>query len=93
MRGRYTSGLVSRLFHRYRKFNFIVCHTDHKTEFKGRNGHIHHEVNVGFGKTVGYVPKFESIILSDQGRNDLFLGSKFTGSKKELFIVMEMVVI
>ncbi|KJA26499.1 hypothetical protein HYPSUDRAFT_36205 [Hypholoma sublateritium FD-334 SS-4] len=54
MRGRYTSGLVARLYNKYRKFNFVVCHTDHKTEFRGRNGHIHHEVNVGFGKTVGF---------------------------------------
>ncbi len=59
MRGRYTSTLVDKLFHQYPKFNFAVCHTDHKTDFKGIQGkdwgHIHHEVNVAFHKTIGYV--------------------------------------
>ncbi|KJA21578.1 hypothetical protein HYPSUDRAFT_67703 [Hypholoma sublateritium FD-334 SS-4] len=58
MRGKYTSALVDKLYNRYRKFNFVVCHTDHKTDFKGKQGkdwgHIHHEVDVAFHKTIGY---------------------------------------
>jgi len=58
MRGKWTSSMVSQFKQKYPHFNFVVCHTEHKTDFKGVKGkdwgHKHEELNVSFHKTIGY---------------------------------------
>jgi hypothetical protein len=39
---------------KYRGWNWVICHTKHKTDFKGENHHRHEEFKVSFGKTIGY---------------------------------------
>ncbi|KAF9473868.1 hypothetical protein BDN70DRAFT_867029 [Pholiota conissans] len=58
MRGRWTSALVQKLHNKNPHFNWVVCHTQHKYNFKGVKGkdwgHSHHEISVHFSKTVGF---------------------------------------
>jgi len=58
MRGHWTSKMIGDLRAKSPRFNFVLCHTKHKTSFKGKQGvdwgHSHQELHVSFGKTVGY---------------------------------------
>lgn len=39
---------------KYPGWNWVICHTKHKTDFKGEHHHRHEEFKVSFGKTIGY---------------------------------------
>ncbi|KAF8959829.1 hypothetical protein BDZ97DRAFT_2077844 [Flammula alnicola] len=58
MRGRWTKALADKFRAQHPHLNFIVCHTKHTYNFKGRRGvdwdHSHQEINVSFHKTVGF---------------------------------------
>ncbi|PPR05803.1 hypothetical protein CVT26_010153 [Gymnopilus dilepis] len=55
-RSQWTSKMIGELRAKYPKFNFVICHTEHRFTPKPntRNGHFHREINVSFGKTIGY---------------------------------------
>jgi len=58
MRGQWTSKMIGELRGKHPQFNFVLCHTQHKTAFKGAQGvdwgHSHQELPVSFRKTIGY---------------------------------------
>ena len=57
MRGQWTSRMIGEFRAKHPHFNFVLCHTKHKTDFKGKRGvdwgHTHQELSVSFGKTIG----------------------------------------
>jgi len=57
MRGQWTSRMIGEFRAKHPHFNFVLCHTKHKTDFKGKQGvdwgHTHQELSVSFGKTIG----------------------------------------
>jgi len=58
MRGEWTSKMVQEFRNQNPLFNFVLCHTKHRTDFKGQRGvdwgHSHQELPVSFGRTIGY---------------------------------------
>jgi hypothetical protein len=58
MRGEWTNHMIGEFRKKYPHFNFVLCHTSHKTDFKGVRGkdwgHSHQELPVSFSKTIGY---------------------------------------
>ncbi|KAF8200172.1 ectomycorrhiza-regulated small secreted protein [Pholiota molesta] len=58
MRSQWTGDMIGKFRAKYPHYNFVICHTDHKTDFKGKQGkdwgHSHQELPVSFHKTVGY---------------------------------------
>jgi len=53
-RGEFTKFVVEQGRKDQPRFNWIACHTKHRTKFKGQWGHQHKEFDVSFGKTIGY---------------------------------------
>ncbi|TEB23175.1 hypothetical protein FA13DRAFT_1740316 [Coprinellus micaceus] len=53
-RSQFTSDFIKDAMAKYRGWNWVICHTKHKTDFKGENHHRHEEFKVSFGKTIGY---------------------------------------
>ncbi|KAF9481072.1 hypothetical protein BDN70DRAFT_876812 [Pholiota conissans] len=58
MRSQWTGDMINAFRKKYPHYNFVLCHTSHKTDFKGVRGkdwgHTHQELPVSFHKTVGY---------------------------------------
>jgi hypothetical protein len=56
MRGQWTGTMIGQFRQKYPQFNFVICHTEHKFSPKPGtvSGHQHQELNVSFGKTIGY---------------------------------------
>ncbi|KAF9458891.1 hypothetical protein BDZ94DRAFT_1312867 [Collybia nuda] len=57
-RGKFTQSVVDKLSAKDPSFNYVVCHTEHKTAFDGAEGkdwgHSHQEVDVQIGGTIGF---------------------------------------
>jgi hypothetical protein len=53
-RSQFTSDFIKDAMAKYRGWNWVICHTKHKTNFKGEHHHRHEEFKVSFGKTIGY---------------------------------------
>ena len=51
--------MIGEFRNKYPHYNFVICHTSHRTDFKGVRGkdwgHSHQELPVSFHKTVGLV--------------------------------------
>ncbi|KAL0948749.1 hypothetical protein HGRIS_008882 [Hohenbuehelia grisea] len=58
MRSKYTFALISELRKKHPQFNYVVCHTKHRTRFDDVRGvdwdHRHEEVDIKIGGTIGY---------------------------------------
>jgi len=56
MRSQWTHDMIGKWREKYPKWNFVFCHTKHKFEPKRGtpSGHLHQELKVSFGKTIGY---------------------------------------
>lgn len=57
-RSGFTQDLVGKMNAKNPKFNYVICHTKHKTAFDGKQGtdwgHSHQEFDIKVGGTVGY---------------------------------------
>jgi hypothetical protein len=56
MRSQWTHDMIGQWRKKYPGWNFVFCHTKHKFEPKRGtpSGHLHKELKVSFGKTIGY---------------------------------------
>lgn len=57
-RGEFTKAFIDESMKKYPQWNWVICHTAHKTKFNGQRGkdwfHRHQEFDVAFRKTIGY---------------------------------------
>ncbi|KAF9465411.1 hypothetical protein BDZ94DRAFT_1234573 [Collybia nuda] len=85
-RGNFTQKLVGDMRAKSPQFNWVICHTKHKTAFDGTRGkdwgHSHQEFDVKIGGTVGYeIYYFKSGKFTRQGDGG-FLNWAYIGNVK-----------
>jgi len=88
-RGSFTKNTVATLRQKHPTYNFVICHTKHRTKFDGKAGkewyHDHRELKMGFpvGTTIGYeIYGFKSGEFTRQGDGG-WLNWAYTGNLKK----------